>query len=63
MNIGSVFLINIDLMIISVMTNKVLPRGRSTEIPKTRRDQQLSPSSAPLNGNNKIFLGFEALFI
>lgn len=45
------------------MTNEVLPRGRSTEISKTEKDQQLSPTSAPLNGNNNIFLGFEALFI
>lgn len=43
------------------MRNNVLPRGRSTKISKTKTDQRVSPSSAPLERNGHLILGCGSL--
>lgn len=39
------------------MKKNVLPRGRNTNMSKTTTEQQVSPSSTPLEGNNNLFVG------
>lgn len=39
------------------MKKNVLPRGGNTNMSKTETEQQVSPSSTPLEGNNNLFVG------
>lgn len=39
------------------MKKNVLPHGRNTNMSKTTTEQQVSPSSTPLEGNNNLFVG------